>query len=251
MNLLKALAVWSMFQSIVQVTLVSAILIYACIGVAETHADECAPLFSITDKQWGVLQQAYDTGAPYNLGNTMAAVVFRESTAGKYKINPESGDYGVAHINITTALVRTNTSGYWGKRELITRLVVDDQFNLDLALQELLYWKGETPSWKAMVSAYNQGWDYDTKSQHTMNMQRLTSMMVSCGELHMFNEEQPMTEDTVGDLVSSFNNDTMSLEPKVVGSFSGNLPYGTRVANSSKKPTMWSSFTTRLSRMWT
>lgn len=227
------------------ITCTSILIIYASIGAVKVHADECAPLYHITDDQWDVLQQAYNTGEPYDLGNTMAAIVFRESTAGKYKINPESGDYGVAHINITTALVRTNTSGYWGKRELITRLVVDDQFNLDLALQELLYWKGETHSWKAMVSAYNQGWKYDIGSQHTMSIQRLTSMMIRCGELQMFNEKDSMDEEAVGNLVASFNDNTekvLELEPITLGKYTGTL-HRTRLVDKKPPRVRWKWWT--------
>jgi hypothetical protein len=67
----------------------------------------------------------------------------------------------------------------------------------------------------------------------------------------MFNEETPMDEEAVGDLVQSFDNDTMSLEPKVVGSYTGKLHNGAELARSSKAPTVWATLQARLSRMWT
>lgn len=253
MNMMKALAIWELVKQGTQVTIVSLILVYACIGIAETHADECAPLFSITDEQWQVLQLAYDTGAPYNLGNTMAAIAWTESTAGKYRVNPESKDYGVMQNNIKTASIRRGVEGYYPIRALMTELVVNDQLSIDLALEELLYWDQHTDSWASMVSAYNNGWAYKHGTDHTQLMRTNTRMMMNCAQLdHMFNEEQPMHEDAVGDLVASFNNNTqLTLEPKVVGSYTGTHTNGTSMANSSKKPTMWGAFTTRLSRVWT
>ena len=239
------------WKEYIMITVSTAVIIYASIGIAYVHADECAPLFSITDNQWDVLQQAYDTGAPHDLGNTMAAIAWTESTAGKYKVNTHSKDFGVMQNNIKTAVARRNVQGRYATKELITQLVVNDQLSIDLALEELLYWKTHTDSWANMVSAYNNGWAYKHGTVYLEEISKSTRLMMKCAQLdHMFNEEQAMNEEAVGDLVASFNNDTMSLEPKVVGSYSGNLPYGTRVANSSKKPTLWASFKARLPRVW-
>lgn len=217
------------------------------------YADQCKPLHDLSDDQWDALYLAAETGAPHGLEHTLMAVVFKESTAGKFKINPESGDYGLAHNNIRTAMTRTNKHGYWAKRQLMTELVTNDQLSLDLAVEELLYWQGRTQSWVGMVSAYNQGNDYDVLSTHTLKMRELTRMMMDCVDTTMFNEETPMDEDAVGDLVQSFNdNHQLMLEPKVVGSYTGkSYNEGTSVARSRKTATLWASLTARLSRMWT
>ena len=234
------------------ITCTSILIIYASIGAVKVHADECAPLYHITDDQWDVLQQAYNTGEPYDLGNTMAAIAWTESTAGKYKVNLKSKDFGVMQNHIKTAVARRNVKGYYETNALITQLVVDDQLSMDLALEELLYWDKHTDSWANMVSAYNNGWQYKHATLYLDEIRKSTHMMINCGQFNMFNEEEPMHEEAVGDLVASFNNNSLALEPKIVGSYTGKL-HNERsgVANSRQKPTSWEALKARLSRMWT
>ncbi len=256
MNPLKLLTYWSLFLTTTQTILVG-MIVYFCFSSVMAYADECAPLYSLSNEQWEVLQKAYDMGAPHDLGNTMAAIAWTESTAGKYRINPDSNDYGVMHNNIKTAANRRGVKGYYATRALMTELVVNDQLSMELALEELMYWDKHTDSWASMVSAYNNGWAYEHGTNHTQTMRTNTRMMMDCAYLDtMFNEETPMHEEAVGDLVATFeeNKDKqlpLQLEPKVIGSFSGTKPYGTGMASSSETATLWESLKARLSRMWT
>jgi hypothetical protein len=242
----------AVIKTCIEVFITSAIIIYAGFGVAYVHADECEPLFYIADSQWNVLQEAYDTGAEHNLGHTMAAIAWSESRAGKYIVNTKSNDFGVMQNNIKTAAKRRGADQYYQKQALITELVTNTQLSMDLALEELLYWDKHTTSWAHTVSAYNNGWAYEHGKDYLSEIRKSTRLMIDCAQLdQMFNEEKPMDEEAVGDLVQSFNKDTMSLEPKVVGSYTGKLHNGAELAKSRKTATVWESLQTRLSRMWT
>lgn len=147
---------------------------------AECTTQEQKTLDGLSDQQWNVLYQAYDTGVSHNLGHTMMAIAFGESTAGKYKVNPESQDYGVMQINIKTAKSIHNVTGYYGTRELITKLVVDDQLNMDTGLKVLLYWQKQVKGWRNMVSAYNNGWAYNKGTVFMNKVRTNTRMFMNC-----------------------------------------------------------------------
>lgn len=117
------------------------------------------PAHALEDFQIKNIKKCYKAGEPYNLGQTMAAICYHESRAGLYKINSKSDDYGLPQIHLKTALSRLNLKSTWhNKQRIRTRLVTNDEFALDLAIQELRYWK-ETRGrgWKDTVASYNQG----------------------------------------------------------------------------------------------
>lgn len=123
------------------------------------HGEEC-PEFNTN--QYHVLQQAYDKGEPYDLGLTLAAITLVESRAGEVVININKGgspDLGVAQINLKTASNRIGVEGVYKKNLLASKLITDMDFNLQLALTELLYWEEHKDSWAHTVASYNSGWD--------------------------------------------------------------------------------------------
>jgi hypothetical protein len=117
-------------------------------------------LSALTNEQVRILNQCYQYGKQSNLGYTLAAICWVESQAGYWRINSESGDYGITGINLRTALNRLRLKPIYSNiKRLQTRLVMDNELALQLALSELEYWKYQRKytEWFDYVSAYNRG----------------------------------------------------------------------------------------------
>jgi hypothetical protein len=135
--------------------------------VKETLANNCNRWDKLTGEQQYRLQYSYTYGKQHDLQWTLAAINLAESNGGVYKVNPETGDYGLHQINITNAMNMLQIGGYWDKMSLITRLVVDDEFNAYMAVQTLEGFKRQHKGdYRKMVMSYNQGnkWQKGKKS---------------------------------------------------------------------------------------
>jgi hypothetical protein len=122
-------------------------------------------LENLSYRQLNVLGTVYEACEPYYLANTCMAISYQESKLGKYLFNNESGDYGILGINLYTYMNLTKSKlDYWGKKEVASRLIVDNGFNLAVAINNLMYWKKITNSnWKLIWGSYNAGWKPSSK----------------------------------------------------------------------------------------
>lgn len=211
---------------------------------AECTTKQQETLDKLDDAQWSVLYHAYDTGAEHDLGHTMMAIAFKESSAGKYRVNLNTHDFGVMQNNIKTAKARRGVTGYYATMALVSDIVRNDQLSMDLALEELLYWRDDRKlSWRNTVSAYNNGNAYNKGTQHLDEMIPLVRMFMNCVELEMFTKEDNIKdENDVGDLVKSFNSN------HVVGF--DLVSNHNEVAGNSKETTSRSKDKGGLSRLW-
>lgn len=150
------------------------------------NASQCD---NLNESQVKVLNKAYHMGKAHNLSYTMMAIAMEESGAGAWRISFLTKDYGVMQNNIKTAANRTGTKGYYNKLNLAARLVHDDNLSMELALEELLYWKQHTPNWRGMVSAYNNGWAWDKGTSYLNKIIKHVKTFMNCWE-----ELPPMLE---------------------------------------------------------
>lgn len=112
-----------------------------------------------TSEQAQVLRKAYDIGLPHNRQHTLMAIVEREAFVGPYVIRVTStdgdhGSYGVAMMQLTTAMMLTGEDSSWRARaELAPRLMQDDTYALQLAMLYLL--RHERLGWREAIRRYN------------------------------------------------------------------------------------------------
>lgn len=135
--------------------------------VWDVGASQCKVWDNLSDEQKYRLEYSYQYGKQHDLGWTLAAIALVESVGGVYKINPDTQDYGTHQININTAMSHLKIGGVWNKRSLMTRLVVDDEFNAYMAVQVLEgFNRQHKGDWKKVVMSYNQGnmWQRNKKS---------------------------------------------------------------------------------------
>lgn len=134
----------------------------------------------ISPQQWIVLGEAYAKGVQHDMGYTMMAIAWQESRGGKYLMNVQTNDFGAMGINLRTAAKRRGAKGVFGRNLLAQQLVLDRQLSYSLALEELLFWKGATNSWRDMVSAYNNGYAYNKGSIYLNKIVRNVNMFMHC-----------------------------------------------------------------------
>lgn len=114
---------------------------------------------SHTAEQEALIHRAYYTGLPYDLGYTLAAIVWQESFVWKYivKVNPsdgEHGSYGVSHVTLEYAMEQEGYTSEWkAKQDLVPMLINNDQYSLAMSIKKLLEY-GHRP-WRGMVKKYN------------------------------------------------------------------------------------------------
>lgn len=121
-------------------------------------AATCSGWDSLSEEQQYRLEYSYAYGKPEGLGYTLAAIALVESQAGLYKVNLESRDFGVHQINERTLFSTLGVTSHWKKKEIITKVIVDDSLSAYLAMSVLKHFnKVHKGSWKKTVMSYNIG----------------------------------------------------------------------------------------------
>ena len=121
----------------------------------------------MTAEQRQVLRWAYDKGKPHGFGETMRAMVWQESSAGKRLRNPKDkrgGSYGRFGTTLVSARNRSYLFREAGLRpstdeEMIECLVMFHYIAAKHCLAELKFWdriRGE--NWMDIWASYNDGW---------------------------------------------------------------------------------------------
>lgn len=129
-----------------------------------TWADSCKNIKLFDQSQIDTIVYAYHYGKKHNLGYTMAAIAWKESCAGLYRLNFDDPSAGIYHAHLPGVIKRhykaKNTSF---RRNLVAeKLIRDPEFASKIALEELLYWrKIRKGNWKEMMKSYNKGFSWE------------------------------------------------------------------------------------------
>ena len=103
-------------------------------------------ILSASQLHWA--QEAYNIGAPYDLGYTLVALEGQESSYCEFKVNGWSrGCLGV----------KRSTARLFDARVTRLALETDNYRNLLVGLAYLLYCRKHTTDWRRMVAAYHYG----------------------------------------------------------------------------------------------
>ena len=128
-------------------------------------ATECPRL---EPSQVAALKFSYEYGKPYDLGITLAAIALKESSAGKWKINALSSDYGMYHGNVKTICTQAGVIHSSFKCNMEIQTVVDnDAKAAEHAIETLQYYRDyhskrnyEGIVYELMIRSYNRGWSF-------------------------------------------------------------------------------------------
>lgn len=126
--------------------------------------DPCQNIEKFSKDQLQTIRYAYHYGKKQNLGYTMAAIAWKESCAGLYRINFEDPSAGIYHAYLPNVIRRhykqRNTP--FRRNVVAEKLIREPEFASQIALEELLYWKKiRKGNWKEMIKSYNKGFSWE------------------------------------------------------------------------------------------
>ena len=117
--------------------------------------------FSKNQKQ--VILKAFKYGAKSGFGYTMAAIAWKESCAGEYRVNFADPSAGIYHAHIPGIIKKHKQKDSAFMRNMIGELLMrDDEFASQTALEELSYWhKVRKGNWYEVIKSYNKGFSWE------------------------------------------------------------------------------------------
>lgn len=128
----------------------------------------CVPLAQFSQAQKEVLLRSYLAGESDGFGLTLAAIAWKESCAGEYKMNfqdPSAGNYHAYIPGVINRYPQLKQNGFT-QNMVGAMLVSDDEFAAKIAIVELKFWKREHKgNWKNIVKSYNKGYSWQ-KNAH-------------------------------------------------------------------------------------
>lgn len=139
-------------------------LFFVLFSLAYCSNDSCINVKQLDKSQIQTIHYAYHYGKNHNFGYTMAAIAWKESCAGLYRINFDDPSAGIYHAHIPGVIKRHyKTKNTPFKRNMIAeKLIRDPEFASKIALEELLYWKKvRKGDWKEIIKSYNKGFSWE------------------------------------------------------------------------------------------
>lgn len=141
--------------------LILTLLVFYCF--AKTSSDSCKNIKYLDESQTQIIHYAFNYGKKYDLGHTMAAIAWKESCAGLYRINFDDPSAGIYHAHLPGVIKRYyNAKDTPFRRNVVAeKLIRDQEFASKIALEELLFWKKiHKGHWKNIVKSYNKGFSW-------------------------------------------------------------------------------------------
>lgn len=148
------------------------LLMIMCSNTAWAFSQSCDTWLS--KSQIYTINKAYRLGVEHDLGYSLAAIAFLESSAGVHLRNERTQDYGVFGINIRTVTKRLHqltgvTLNDKQIKSLKSHLMFDMESNAMYAIMELRFWQrvhGQN-NWKPIWASYNGGYSYSNDRPQT------------------------------------------------------------------------------------
>jgi len=134
---------------------------YNLIRHSKTYIKTINNIEHLDYRQRESLLYLYEKCYEYDLANTCVAIGYKESRLGKYMFNDVTGDYGLLGINLKTFMNTNNIKrSYWKEREVATRLITDNDFNVNASIANLMFWKKQYKNnWLKIWASYNGGYN--------------------------------------------------------------------------------------------
>lgn len=142
---------------------------------ARAEIQDCRVFNTMNQYQFNILSKSYQLGKPHDLGWSLAAQSWAESSAGKNIYRPEvhsGGSHGVYQSLLDNVLFReygmrlskdehpeAEIAPTWLVFKTLFMIHTNQKFAAKHAILELKFWKKHTKSYWAMWASYNGGWN--------------------------------------------------------------------------------------------
>lgn len=144
----------------------------------------CETLYAegLTEQQVGVLRQAHDYGRPYGWGQTLAAIAWKESNAGKYRLNLQDPSVGVFHVKVSKVVKHLGYRNTPFNRNRAAQVAMEEfEVSAHIAVMELAYWSVQRGrSWRQTVASYNAGGKWQNGSRYADDIAVKVGKIKSC-----------------------------------------------------------------------
>lgn len=106
---------------------------------------------------------------PYDLSQSIKAIIYIESRNGEYPVNLQDPACGVTHIHIKTYMKRHKIKDTnFNRNKACSDLINSPEWAILNALQELIFWQNihcknrqcTKAQYRNMIKSYNTGWNY-------------------------------------------------------------------------------------------
>ncbi|MDK1290160.1 hypothetical protein [Pseudoalteromonas umbrosa] len=165
----------------IKLPLVATFLIGALSFTSEA-AYRCDELHQLDASQLHTLLNAFHLGLDHGYGYSLAAIAWKESLAGKVKVNYSDPSFGVFHAHLTYAARREGVTSNFNKNILAQRLMDDIQFAASHAIMELDYWKsvhGDN-NWRKIWASYNAGHNWEAVPHYAADIAYKIRVLQTC-----------------------------------------------------------------------
>lgn len=124
---------------------------------------KCVEPKKFNKNQKQVILKAFQYGAKGGFGYTMAAIAWKESCAGEYRVNFADPSAGIYHAHIPGIIKKHKQKDSVFMRNMIGELLMrDDEFASQSAFEELSYWhKVRKGNWYEVIKSYNKGFSWE------------------------------------------------------------------------------------------
>lgn len=124
---------------------------------------KCVEPKKFNKNQKQVILKAFKYGAKSGFGYTMAAIAWKESCAGEYRVNFADPSAGIYHAHIPGIIKKHKQKDSAFMRNMVGELLMrDDEFASQTALEELSYWhKVRRGNWYEVIKSYNKGFSWE------------------------------------------------------------------------------------------
>lgn len=136
----------------------------------------------LSESQYSVLQYSYEFGKSHDMGWTLAAIAWQESSAGEFRVNLAGPAFGTYQILLSTASKRLGLESSFEENRLAQRLIYDDQLGAYLAIRELQFWYGvHDGNWSFIWASYYAGYDTVSGVEYANDIRSKIGTLQSCG----------------------------------------------------------------------
>lgn len=137
--------------------------------------NSCVPLSQFSNSQKEVLFRAYLAGEKDGFGYTLAAIAWKESCAGEYKMNFQDPSAGIFHAYIPGVINRypkLKQNGFT-QNMVGAMLVEDDKFAAQIAISELKFWERQHKgNWRNIIKSYNKGYSWQKNQRANLQAEK-------------------------------------------------------------------------------
>lgn len=137
----------------------------------------------LSNRQVEVLHQAFQAGAPKDMSYSLAAIAWKESSAGRYLMNLQDPSAGVFMVTIENAIGYLKWKDTPFNRNRMAQLLMED-FDLaaEFAMINLQFWVDQYGNdWRTIWKRYNGGYsDSERSVKYSRDIARKISVIAEC-----------------------------------------------------------------------